>query len=163
MNPQLNIMAEEKAEENAEETLLTRFNNGFILRNAGQYLSFFEVSQYLITCKFWRLVFKGTEAPIKEFWNCLGRKVLGSLMIANPQWGWRSTYIGCHCLQDIRIFKLYIRLLCDSEIMEGCLVMLIETNGAKSIKIETKTNFNDHARYLDLNHGQNALKRRKLD
>ena len=47
--------------------------------------------------------------------------------------------------------------------MEGCLVMLIETNGAKSIKIETKTNFNDHARYFDLNHGQNALKRRKLD
>ena len=69
-------MAEEKAEENAEETLLTRFNNGFILRNAGQYLSFFEVSQYLITCKVWRLVFKGTEAPIKEFWKCLDERCL---------------------------------------------------------------------------------------
>ena len=155
-------MAEEKAEENAEETLLTRFNDGFILRNAGQYLSFFEVSQYLITCKDWRLVFKGTETPIKEFWKCFGRKVLGSLMIRNPHFG-AITWIGCNSLQDIRIFKLFIRLLCDSEIMEGCLVNLIETNGAKSIKIETKTNFNDHARYLDLNHGQNTLKRRKLD
>ena len=41
--------------------------------------------------------------------------------------------------------------------------MLTETNGAKSIKIVTKTNFNDHARDLDLNHSKNALKRRKLD
>jgi hypothetical protein len=47
--------------------------------------------------------------------------------------------------------------------MEGCHVMLTETNGAKSIKIVTKTNFNYHARDLDLNHRKNALKRRKLD
>jgi hypothetical protein len=129
VNPQLNIMADENAEENAEGTLLTRFNDGFILRNAGQYLSFFEVSQYLITCKDWRLVFKGTETPIKEFCKCFGRKVLGSLMIRNPHLGGGITWIGCNLdwigcnsLQDIRIFKLFIRLLCDSEIMEGCLV-----------------------------------------
>jgi hypothetical protein len=42
-------------------------------------------------------------------------------------------------------------------------VMLRETNGAKSIEIVTKTNFNDHARDRALNHCNNALKRRKLD
>ena len=152
-------------------TLLSGFHDGFILRNAGQYLSFFEVSQYLITCKDWRLVFKGTEAPIKEFWKCLGRKVLRSLVVANPQWAWwRSTYIwntlthiGCDCLQDIRIYQLYLKLHSDPEIMEGCHVMLTETNGAKSIKIVTKTNFNDHVRDRALNNCNNALKRRKLD
>jgi hypothetical protein len=47
--------------------------------------------------------------------------------------------------------------------MTGCHVILTETNDAKSIKIVTKSNFNDHARDLDLNHRNNALKRRKLD
>ena len=77
-------MAEEKAEEMNAATLLSGFHDGFILRNAGEYLSFFEVSQFLITCKDWRLVFKGTEAPIKEFWKCLGQKVLGGLILSNP-------------------------------------------------------------------------------
>ena len=152
-------------------TFLSGVDNGLILQNAGEYLSFFEVSQFLITCKDWRLVFKGTEAPIKEFWKCLGRKVLRSLVVANPQWTWwRSTYIwntlthiGCDCLQDIRIYQLYLKLHSDPEIMEGCHVMLTETNGAKSIKIVTKTNFNDHVRDRALNNCNNALKRRKLD
>ena len=141
------------------------FHDGFILRNAGEYLSFFEVSQFLITCKDWRLVLKGTEAPIKKFWKCLGQKVLGGLILSNPQWGLplQSTYIGCGSLQDFRIHQVFIRLLCDSEIMKGFHVMLTKTNGAKSIKIITKTNFNDRARDLDLDPRKNALKRRKLD
>jgi hypothetical protein len=81
------IMAEKKAVEMNTATLLRGFHDGFILRNAGEYLSFFEVSQFLITCKDWRLVLKGAEAPVKEFWKCLGRKVLGSLIMVNPQWG----------------------------------------------------------------------------
>jgi hypothetical protein len=94
-------MAEEKAEEMYAATLLN-FHDGFILRNAGEYLTFFEVSQFLITCKDWRLVLKGTEAPTKEFWNCLGLKVLGTQIMANPHT--RSfTYIGCSSYQDIRI------------------------------------------------------------
>jgi hypothetical protein len=145
--------------------LLSGFDDGFNLRNAVEYLTFFEVSQFLIICKDWRLVLKGTEAPIKMFWKCLGQKVLGGLILSNPQWGLplQSTYIGCGCLQDIRIHQVFIRLLCDSEIMKGCHVMLTETNGAKSIEIVTKTNFNDHTRDLDLNHRNNALKRRKLN
>ena len=158
-------MAEEKAEKMNAATLLSGFHDGFILRNAGEYLTFFEVSQFLVTCKDWRLVLKGTEAPVKNFWKCLGQKVLGGLILSNPQWGLplQSTYIGCGSLQDIRIHQVFIRLLCDPEIIKGCHVMLTETNGAKSIKIVTKTNFNDHARDLDLNHSKNALKRRKLD
>ena len=155
-------MAEEKAEENAEETLLTRFNNGFILRNAGEYLSFFEVSQFLITCKDWRLVLKGTEAPVKEFWKCLGRKVLGSLIMVNPQFG-GITYIGCGSLQDIRIYQVYLKLLQDPELLDGCHVHLTCTNGVKSLNITTKINDNDHARDRALNNCNNALKRRKLD
>ena len=86
-------MAEEKAEEMNAATLLSGFHDGFILRNAEEYLSFFEVSQFLITCKDWRLVLKGTEAPVKKFWKCLGRKVLWSLgPISNPQFG-GITYI----------------------------------------------------------------------
>ena len=68
-------MAEEKAEEMYAATLLN-FHDGFILRNAGEYLTFFEVSQFLITCKDWRLVLKGTEAPSKSFGNALDEKYL---------------------------------------------------------------------------------------
>jgi hypothetical protein len=64
-------MAEEKAEEMNAATLLSGFHDEFILRNAGEYLSFFEVSHFLITCKDWRLVLKGTEAPIKDFGTVL--------------------------------------------------------------------------------------------
>ena len=108
-------MAEEKAEDMNAATLLSGFHDGFILRNAGEYLTFFEVSQFLITCKDWRLVLKGTEAPVKKFWKCLGQKVLGGLILSNPQWGLplQSTYIGCGSLQDIRIHQVFIRLLCD--------------------------------------------------
>ena len=155
-------MAEEKAEEMNAATLLSGFHDGFILRNAGEYLTFFEVSQFLITCKDWRLVLKGTEAPVKEFWKCLGRKVLGSLIMVNPQFG-GITYIGCGSLQDIRIYQVYLKLLRDPELLDGCHVHLTYTNGVKSLNITTKINDNDHARNLDLNPRKNALKRRKLD
>ena len=155
-------MAEEKAEEMNAATLLSGFHDGFILRNAGEYLSFFEVSQFLITCKDWRLVLKGTEAPVKEFWKCLGRKVLGSLIMVNPQFG-GITYIGCGSLQDIRIYQVYLKLLRDPELLDGIHVHLTCTNGVKSLNITTKINDNDHARDRALNHCNNALKRRKLD
>ena len=32
-------------------TFMSLWDNGFILRNAGEYLSLFEVSQFLTTCK----------------------------------------------------------------------------------------------------------------
>ena len=70
--PQLNIMAEEKAKEMNATTLLSVFHDGLILRNAGDYLSFFEVSQFLITCKDWRQIFKSKERAIQVFWNRVG-------------------------------------------------------------------------------------------
>ena len=135
-------MAEEKAEEMNAATLLSGFHDGFILRNAGEYLSFFEVSQFLITCKDWRLVLKGTEAPVKEFWKCLGQKVLGGLILSNPQWGLplQSTYIGCGSLQDIRIHQVYYEG--SSAILsywKDAMFTLTDTNGAKSLNITTKT------------------------
>ena len=57
-------MAEEKAEEMNAATLLSGFHYGLILRTAGDYLTFFEVSQFLITCKDWRQVFKSKETLI---------------------------------------------------------------------------------------------------
>jgi hypothetical protein len=86
--------------------------------------------------------------------------------VANFQWGLQGrsfTYIGCGSLQDIRIHQVFMRLLSATSIIEGCHVILTETNGAKSMEIITKSNFNDHARDLDLNHHNNALKRRKLN
>ena len=63
-------MAEEKAEEMNAATLLSGFHDGFILRNAGEYLSFFEVSQLLSTCKDWRPHQKVLEVPwIKSTWR----------------------------------------------------------------------------------------------
>jgi hypothetical protein len=44
-------MAEKKAEAMNAATLLSGFHDGCILRNSEEYLSFFEVSQFLITCK----------------------------------------------------------------------------------------------------------------
>ena len=46
------------------------FHDGFILRNAGEYLSFFEVSQLLSTCKDWRPHQKVLEVPwTKSTWR----------------------------------------------------------------------------------------------
>ena len=140
-------------------TFLSGVDNGLILRNAGEYLSFFEVSQFLITCKDWRLVLKGTEAPIKKFSNSLGLKVLGGLILTNPWWGLFFKNFEFDSLQGIRIHQVFIRLCCDPEVRKGCHVNLKETNGAISIEIVTKTNFNDHARDMDLNRN-NAQKRR---
>ena len=48
-------------------TFLSGVDNGLIQRNAGEYLSYFEVSQFLITCKDWRQVFKSKETAIQMF------------------------------------------------------------------------------------------------
>ena len=85
-------MAEEKAEEMNAATLLSGFHDVLILRNAGDYLTFFEVSQFLITCKDWRQVFKSKERLIQVFWNRVREKVMGSKI--------------CHSLQDILIHQL---------------------------------------------------------
>ena len=137
-------MAEEKAEEMNAATLLN-FHDGLILRNAGDYLSFFEVSQFLITCKDWRQVFKSKERAIQVFWNRVGEKVIGSKI--------------CHSLQDILIHQLYVKLKRNPEIIDRCKVIL--DNGKSndySITIVTKSNFND--RVAD---GKNPLKRRRLE
>ena len=99
---------------------------------------------------------------LEKFWNSLGLKVLEELILTNLQWGLFIKFFEFDSLQGIRIHQVYIRLLCDPEVMKGCHVILKETNGAKSIEIVTKTNFNDHARDMDLNRN-NAQKRRKLE
>jgi hypothetical protein len=67
-------MTEEKAEEMNAATLLSGFHDGLILRNAGDYLSFVEISQFLITRKDWRQVFKSKETAIKSFGMVLEKK-----------------------------------------------------------------------------------------
>ena len=138
-------MAEEKAEEMNAATLLSGFHDGLILRNAGDYLSFFEVSQFLITCKDWRQVFKSKETAIQVFWNRVGEKVMGSKI--------------CHSLQDILIHQLYLKLNRNPEIIDRCNVILdIGKSNGYSISIVTKSNFND--KVAD---GKNPLKRRRLE
>ena len=82
--------------------------------------------------------------------------------MVNAQFG-GITYIGCGSLQDIRIYQVYLKLLQDPELLDGCHVHLTCTNGVKSLNIATKSNDNDHARDRALNNWNNALKRRKLD
>ena len=64
-------------------TFMSLWDNGFILRNAGEYLSLFEVSQFLTTCKEWKRMFKST---IKFFWQAAAARVYGSKITDNPQW-----------------------------------------------------------------------------
>jgi hypothetical protein len=64
------------------------------------------VSQYLITCKDWRQVFKSKERAIQVFWNRVGEKVMGSKI--------------CHALQDILIHQLYVKLNRNPEIIDRC-------------------------------------------
>ena len=103
-------MAEEKAKEMNAATFLSGIDDGLILRNAGDYLSFFEVSQFLITCKDWRQIFKSKERAIQVFWNRVGEKVIGSKI--------------CHSLQDILIHQLYVKLKRNPEIIDRCKVIL---------------------------------------
>jgi hypothetical protein len=103
-------MAEEKAEEMNAATLLSGFHDVLILRNAGDYLSFFEVSHFLITCKDWRQVFKSKETAIQMFWNRVGKKVMRSKI--------------CHSLHDILIHQLYLKLNRNPEIIYRCNVLL---------------------------------------
>jgi len=137
-------MAEEKAEEMNAATLLSGFHYGLILRTAGDYLTFFEVSQFLITCKDWRQVFKSKAKAIQVFWNRVGEKVMGSKI--------------CHSLQDILIRQLYDKLNRNPEIIDRCNVILHVKSNDYSISIVTKSNFND--RVAD---GKNPLKRRRLE
>ena len=138
-------MAEEKAKEMNAATFLSGIDDGLILRNAGDYLSFFEVSQFLITCKDWRQVFKSKERAIQVFWNRVGEKVIGSKI--------------CHSLQDILIHQLYVKLKRNPEIIDRCNVILhFGQSNDYSISIVTKSNFND--RVAD---GKNPLKRRRLE
>ena len=51
-------------------TFMSLWDNGFILRNAGEYLSLFEVSQFLTTCKEWKRMFKSKIEPIKFQRTC---------------------------------------------------------------------------------------------
>ena len=85
-------MAEEKAEVMNAATFLSGIDVGLILRNTGDYLSFFEVSQFLITCKDWRQVFKSKERAIEVFWNRVGEKVIGTKI--------------CHSLQGCQKLKI---------------------------------------------------------
>ena len=143
--PQHNIMAEEKAEEINAATLLSCFHDGLILRTAGDYLTFFEVSQFLITCKDWRQVFKSKAKAIQVFWNRVGKKVMGSKI--------------CHSLQDILIHQLYVKLNRYPEIIDRCKVILhFGQSNDYSISIVTKSNFNDR-----VINGKNPLKRRRLE
>ena len=138
-------MAEEKAEVMNAATFLSGIDDGLILRNTGDYLSFFEVSQFLITCKDWRQVFKSKERAIEVFWNRVGEKVIGSKI--------------CHSLQDILIHQLYVKLKRNPEIIDRCNVILhFGQSNDYSISIVTKSNFND--RVAD---GKNPLKRRRLE
>ena len=133
--PQHNIMAEEKAEVMNAATFLSGID----------FLSFFEVSQFLITCKDWRQVFKSKERAIEVFWNRVGEKVIGSKI--------------CHSLQDILIHQLYVKLKRNTEIIDRCNVILhFGQSNDYSISIVTKSNFND--RVAD---GKNPLKRRRLE
>ena len=52
-------------------TFMSLWDNGFILRNAGEYLSLFEVSQFLTTCKEWKRMFKSKIEPINFFGRLL--------------------------------------------------------------------------------------------
>ena len=123
-------MAEEKAEVMNAATFLSGIDYGLILRNTGDYLSFFEVSQFLITCKDWRQVFKSKERAIQVFWNRVGEKVIGSKI--------------CHSLQDILIHQLYVKLKRNPEIIDRCNVILdAGKSNSYSISIVTKSNFND--------------------
>ena len=75
------------------------WENGFILRNAGEYLSLFEVSQFLTTCKEWKLMFKSKIEPIKLFWQAAAARVYGSNITDNPQWRINSLWaIRCYNL-----------------------------------------------------------------
>ena len=123
-------MAEEKAKEMNAATFLSGIDDGLILRNAGDYLSFFEVSQFLITCKDWRQVFKSKESAIQMFWNRVGKKVMRSKI--------------CHSLQDILIHQLYLKLNRNPEIIDRCNVILdVGKSNGYSISIVTESNFND--------------------
>ena len=80
-------------------TFMSLWDNGFILRNAGEYLSLFEVSQFLTTCKEWKRMFKSTIEPIKCFWEAAAARVYGSKITDNPQWRINS-------LRQIRCYNL---------------------------------------------------------
>jgi len=80
-------------------TFMSVWNNGFILRNAGEYLSLFEVSQFQTTCKEWKRMFKSTIEPIKFFWQAAAARVYGSIITDNPQWRINSLWaIRCYNL-----------------------------------------------------------------
>ena len=81
--PQHNIMAEEKAEDMNAATLLSGLvpahdcfnaqtfflhNRGFILREAGVYLTLKEVGNYLAMCQQVRRLMIGVERYVIRFW-----------------------------------------------------------------------------------------------
>ena len=80
-------------------TFMSLWDNGFILRNAGEYLSLFEVSQFLTTCKECKRKFKSKIEPIKFFWQAAAARVYGSKITDNPQWRINSLWaIRCYNL-----------------------------------------------------------------
>jgi hypothetical protein len=91
----INNMAEEKGVTSVQRdctpdtsdaaTFMSLWDNGFILRNAGEYLSLFEVSQFLTTCTEWKRMFKSTIEPIKCFWEAAAVRVYGRKITDNPQ------------------------------------------------------------------------------
>ena len=113
-------------------TFMSLWDNGFILRNAGEYLSLFEVSQFLTTCKEWKLMFKSTIEPIKCFWEAAAARVYGSKITDNPQWRINS-------LRQIRCYNLALNheLTCRRFPMDSpALGYRGQTNPLKRRKLE---------------------------
>ena len=73
-------------------TFMSLWDNGFILRNAGEYLSLFEVSQFLTTCKEWKRMFKSKIEPIKFFWQAAAAEeakgASGTVLDMEEDTGW---------------------------------------------------------------------------
>ena len=113
-------------------TFMSLWDNGFILRNAGEYLSLFEVSQFLTTCKEWKLMFKSTREPIKCFWEAAAARVYGRKITDNPQWRINS-------LRQIRCYNLALNheLTCRRFPMDSpALGYRGQTNPLKRRKLE---------------------------
>ena len=113
-------------------TFMSLWDNGFILRNAGEYLSLFEVSQFLTTCKEWKRMFKSKIEPIKVFWQAAAARVYGSKITDNPQWRINS-------LRQIRCYNLALNheLTCRRFPMDSpALGYRGQTNPLKRRKLE---------------------------
>ena len=113
-------------------TFMSLWDNGFILRNAGEYLSLFEVSQFLTTCKEWKRMFKSKIEPIKFFWQAAAARVYGSKITDNPQWRINS-------LRQIRCYNLALNheLTCRRFPMDSpALGYRGQTNPLKRRKLE---------------------------